>query len=65
MTMLEKIDLANKELKKEFGRSVKVWGRSQRSSMYTVNKASENDANFIVWKVFTCGTDRNIELLKD
>lgn len=66
MTLLEKLDLVNKELRKELGKEVKVLGRSYDTTLYTINKLEKQEIKYyIVWKIYTSTSDRDIEQYQD
>ena len=66
MELLEELNLANKELRKVLGKEVKVVGRSHCCGSCTIAEIEgEGYKNYIAWRIYTTGMNKNIEEYKE
>lgn len=63
MEFLEKLNIANRELRKTFKKSVKVVGRGHCCRSCTLAEIEEE--HFIVWTIFNSGMNENVSSYKN
>lgn len=62
MKLLDLLNLANRELRKELGKDTTVLGRAQCCMTCTLSRIDEDKyKHFIAWKIFSSGMNKDIE----
>lgn len=64
MELLEKLNIANRQLRKVFGKEVKILGRSKCCGTCTTAEIhNAGFENYIAWKIFNSGMNKNLEYI--